>query len=696
MKEWIVTNGIGGYAASTDFGGMNTRKYHGLLIAALNPPSDRTLILSKLDESIEINGKKTNLYTNDANGEISKGYKYQTNFEKNIIPVYTYKVQKVTIEKSISMIYGRNAVAVVYRVMNQKARTKLYLTPVINFRDYHGICKNSSFRYRQNLSQDKVQIDYGNNHKINMGIKDSRYIPSQGNMFYNMHYQKEQERGFDSYENHAVPGTFVVELKPNEDKEITFVCALDGKYGVDFADITKFSGSKIIESEVQRINRQIKESGLLNTLPSDYLDKQAYENLVKKYIVASDNFIVYRDSTKLHTIIAGYPWFSDWGRDSLIAFEGLLLISKRFKIAEEVLLTSIQKVKQGLVPNGFSEYGGKALYNSADASLLLFEAVNKYLEYTGNYDFVKNNLYAQMKSIINYYIDGITLDGNNIYLDEKDYLIVSGTDKTQNTWMDAKVNNIPVTPRNGKAVEINALWYNALRIMQKLNLKWNHIAGQVEYAYLANKCRKSFIKDFYNPNKKCLYDVIKEVKKENPKAPTIDNRYSFIQIEKDDKVRPNQLFSLSLSYPVIDCKTEIARNILITTTQKLLNKYGLRTLAKGEPGYIGVYEGGPAKRDSSYHQGPTWPWLFGLYYNAMKNVISAENDLEQKKALENTLTEFRINTANTFINELINGNTCGSISELYDSEESNKKKNGKGAFAQAWSVAEVFRILLKK
>lgn len=696
MKEWIVTNGIGGYAASTDFGGMNTRKYHGLLIAALNPPSDRTLILSKLDESIEINGKKTNLYTNDANGEISKGYKYQTNFEKNIIPVYTYKVQKVTIEKSISMIYGRNAVAVVYRVMNQKARTKLYLTPVINFRDYHGICKNSSFRYRQNLSQDKVQIDYGNNHKINMGIKDSRYIPSQGNMFYNMHYQKEQERGFDSYENHAVPGTFVVELKPNEDKEITFVCALDGKHGVDFADITKFSGSKIIESEVQRINRQIKESGLLNTLPSDYLDKQAYENLVKKYIVASDNFIVYRDSTKLHTIIAGYPWFSDWGRDSLIAFEGLLLISKRFKIAEEVLLTSMQKVKQGLVPNGFSEYGGKALYNSADASLLLFEAVNKYLEYTGNYDFVKNNLYAQMKSIINYYIDGITLDGNDIYLDEKDYLIVSGTDKTQNTWMDAKVNNIPVTPRNGKAVEINALWYNALRIMQKLNLKWNHIAGQVEYAYLANKCRKSFIKDFYNPNKKCLYDVIKEVKKENPKAPTIDNRYSFIQIEKDDKVRPNQLFSLSLSYPVIDCKTEIARNILITTTQKLLNKYGLRTLAKGEPGYIGVYEGGPAKRDSSYHQGPTWPWLFGLYYNAMKNVISAENDVEQKKALENTLTEFRINTANTFINELINGNTCGSISELYDSEESNKKKNGKGAFAQAWSVAEVFRILLRK
>ena len=229
-----------------------------------------------------------------------------------------------------------------------------------------------------------------------------------------------------------------------------------------------------------------------------------------------------------------------------------------------------------------------------------------------------------------------------------------------------------------------------------MNLKWNHIAGQVEYAYLANKCRKSFIKDFYNPNKKCLYDVIKEVKKENPKAPTIDNRYSFIQVEKDDKVRPNQLFSLSLSYPVIDCKTEIARNILITTTQKFLNKYGLRTLAKGEPGYIGVYEGGPAKRDSSYHQGPTWPWLFGLYYNAMKNVISAENDVEQKKALENTLTEFRINTANTFINELVNGNTCGNISELYDSEESNKKKNGKGAFAQAWSVAEVFRILLKK
>lgn len=672
MREWIITNGIGGYASSTDFGGMNTRKYHGLLIASMNPPYNRNLILSKLDESIEINGKKTILYTNKANGEITDGYKRQIGFEKDIIPVFTYKVSKVVIEKSICMIHGKNAVAIIYRIMNQKAKTKFNLTPIVNFKDFHSETQETKFKTNQIISKDEdaVQIDFGQGKLINMGIKGAKYEMHKNDIFYHMEYDIEKQRGFNYKENHLVPGTFTVELKPNEDKEIVFVCATGDKFGISFDDITKLSGEKIIKSEVKRIEDQIEKSDLLDNMPGKLEDRKNYKDLIEKYIVASDNFIVYKASNKLHTVIAGYPWFTDWSRDTLIAFEGLVLIPGKYKIAEDILMTCINKMKSGLVPNGFSEYNGKPMYNSVDASLLFFEAVNKYLKYTSNYDFIKNNLYKKMKAIIDNYIDGIKLDGNNIYLDEIDYLIVSGTPKTQNTWMDAKVNDIAVTPRNGKAVEINAMWYNALRVMQDINKHWNKKISQIEYSYIANRVKKSFEKKFYNPDKKSLYDVL-----------------------GDDKIRPNQLFALSLSYPVLDCTKSVAKEILITVTQRLLNKYGLMTLAKEENGFIPKYEGGPIQRDSSYHQGTTWVYLLGQYYNALKNLIDAEENDTKKKMLKDTLAQFKLNIANNFTNELVNGNTCGSICEIYDAIN---PKQGKGAFAQAWSVAEVFRILLDK
>ncbi len=671
MKEWIITNGLGGYASSTDFGGMNTRRYHGLLIASEMPPYNRKLVLSKLDESIEINGKKTALYTNEANGNISSGTKYLTKFEKDIIPIYTYKVSRVIIEKSICMIHGKNAVAVIYRIMNQKSKTKFNLTPVVNYRDFHLLNTNTKFEFKQTVSdeKDKVQIELSGR-KINIGVKGAKYSEHENDIFYDMQYRIEKERGFDYQENHLVPGTFTVEIKPNEDKEIVFICSLDGDYGIDFDEITTISGEEIIKSESKRINNQIKNSKLLEKISEKYEDKQVYKDLVKKYIVAADNFVVYKPANKLHTIIAGYPWFNDWNRDTLIAFEGLLLVTRKFDIAEEVLLSCIDKIKQGLIPNGYSEYNGKPLYNSVDASLLFFEAVQKYLNYTENYDFVKENLYDSMKSIINNYIDGINIDGNNIYLDDMDYLIVSGTPKTQNTWMDAKVNGVAVTPRNGKAVEINAMFYNALKIMQSINKHWNKKLSQAEYSYIAKKCKNYYEKEFYNEEKKCLYDVI-----------------------GDDKIRPNQLFAISLSYPVLDCDKEAAKQVFITVTQKLLNNYGLMTLAKEEEGFAPKYEGNPEERDSVYHQGTTWPFLLGQYYNALKNLINAEENEENKQNLENTLSQLKYTIANTFTNEIVNGNTCGSICEIYDAI---KPKQGKGAFAQAWSVAEIFRILLDK
>lgn len=715
MREWIITNGIGGFASSTDFGGMNTRKYHGLLVASMKPPYLRKLILSKLDESIEINGKKTNLFTNETiynnKTNISEGYKYQEKFEKDIIPVYTYKVQKTIIEKSICMLYGKNAVAVIYRIMNQKAKTKFNLTPIINFRDFHSDSHNGKFKYNQKVSKelDKVQIDFGKGQKINIGVRDAKYTKHSNDIFNNMYYRIEKERGFTADENHAVPGTFTIELKPNEDKEIVFICSINNtKYGISLEDTTKFTGEEIIKSEAKRINNQIKQSGLLKKTPKSFEDKKIYKDLVKKYIVATDNFIVYKESNKLHTIIAGYPWFNDWSRDTLISFEGLLLLPNRIKIAEEVLLTTISKIKKGLIPNGYDEYTGKPLYNSVDASLLFFEAVNKYLQYTGNYDFVKEHLYSHMKSIINNYIDGIDIDGNNIYLDDIDYLLVSGTAKTQNTWMDAKVDGIAITPRNGKAVEINAMWYNALKIMEDINAKWNKKLGKIEYAYIAKKCKKSYEKEFYNEEKKCLKDTT-----------------------QDSKIRPNQILSMSLSYPVLELNEQIAKETFITVTSKLLNKYGLKTLASEEKEYAPIYIGGPSQRDKIYHQGITWTWLLGPYYSALNNIIKSEKEIleEERKKLENSGTElidlitrneenkkakkqkqleqikqlemniktlestkndFKIKVADTFINEMINRGTIGSICEIYDSEGEQK---GKGAFAQAWSISEVFKIL---
>ena len=672
MKEWVITNGIGGFAASTDLG-INTRRYHGLLIAATNPPGLRKLILSKVDESIELNGKKYDLFSNASQGVITEGYKYIQKFEKTIIPIYTYKVKNVIIEKSICMLHGKNTVAIVYRVINQRAKAKLLLTPIVNFRDFHSETHDLKFRYTQKINRDKVQIDFGTEKgKINLYVEGAKYREYIDNIFYSMYYEREALRGFDAEENHAVPGTFEVEIKPNEDKEIVFFCSLDGEYGNSLEELQRLSGTKIIENEKKRINEQIKKSELINfkKLPKEEEEKQSYIDLVNTYMVASDIFIVYRPSMGLHTIIAGYPWFLDWGRDTLIAFEGLLLISKKFDIAEEVMLTFAKSVKQGIVPNGFDEYDNHPLYNSADASLLLFEVVQKYLDYTGNYDWVKENLYGTLTKIIDSYINGTNIDGNNIRFDDKMFLISAGTMDTQNTWMDAKVNGKPVTPRNGKAVELNAMWYNALKTMQNLANHYIKPVKYYEYGMLAKNCQKSFVKRFYNPYKKCLYDVL-----------------------GDDKIRPNQIFAISLTYPILDCSKDMAKEVFVTVTQKLLNKYGLQTLASGEEGFSAVYKGSPEERDSVYHQGITWPWLLGPYYNALKNLIKAEKDENRKNKLINTLTQFRLNTANTFTNEITKGNTIGSICEIYDSTEPS---SGKGAFAQAWSVAEVFRIMLDK
>ena len=662
-KEWIITNGIGGYSASTIFG-INTRKYHGLLIAPLTPPARRHLILSKLDESVEINGTSYNLYSNICKNYISEGFKYQTEFEKEYIPIFTYKINEITIKKLICMEYGKNTVCILYKIDNKDDEIKFTLSPVINFRDFHTMTTNHEFILKQNIRDKKVkiEIDENPNNPIYMHISDGNYFRHNNDTFRNMYYLEEEKRGFFPEENLVVPGSYEVTIPANSQKEIEFVCSLE-------ENIEEINVKKVINKEIIRINELMYKTGLLEEKQDiEKISKAEKEkrNLLRDFCIAIDNFIVYRPSFALHTIIAGYPWFLDWGRDSLISFEGLLLTTKRYDIAKEVLLTTIRDIKFGLVPNGYSGYDNRPLYNSVDSSLLLFEAVYKYLKYTEDYKFIKDKIYDKLVIVIDNYINGIDLDDNDIFLD-KDGLISSGTENTQNTWMDAKYGNYCFTPRNGKTVEVNAMWYNSLKIMQELSNKFGKRKQAKQYEELANKCKISFETSFYNKKKKCLYDVI-----------------------GDGKVRPNQLFSTALSHPILEPNSEMAEAMFDTVTKKLLNKYGLKTLAKGEKGYINIYEGDSFKRDSSYHQGITWPWLLGLYYDTINNKIRFEKDRIKKKELKEKRQEFIENTKKTFVKDMFERGTIGSISEIYDSKAPFMPK---GAIAQAWSVAEVFRIM---
>lgn len=653
-REWIITNGVGGYASSSLIG-ANTRRYHGLLIAALTPPARRHLVLSKVDESINIEGEEYNLYTNICKNYISQGYKYLKSFEKEYVPIYTYEVEDVIIKKYICMEYGKNTVVVYYQIYNKEKMAKLTLTPIINFRDFHTETCNHDFVIKQEEKERKLKVELDGQDKNPIYIYSSKgkYIKHENDSFKNMFYIEEEKRGFDAEENHAIPGRYEIEIMPNETKEITFTVSLE-------EDIEKTNGKEVINKEIARLAGIVYESDLLK----EHKDEQ----LIRDFVIAADNFVVYRPSFGLNTLIAGYPWFLDWGRDAAISFEGLLLKTKRYNVAKDVLLTMTRDIKQGLVPNGYSGYDNRPLYNSADSSLLLFEQVKKYLNYTNDTELIKKEIYPKLKDIIENYINGIDLEGNNIVLDE-DGLISSGTMQIQNTWMDAKIGNYVVTPRNGKAVEINSMWYNALKIMEELTIEYETKKAANKYKKMAEKCKKSFEEKFYNKRRKCLYDVL-----------------------GDAKIRPNQLFALSLTYPVLDAKTEMAKEMFNTVTKKLLNNYGLKTLAKGEENYVEVYEGDSFRRDMSYHQGITWPWLLGLYYNAFKKIVEAESKKKARKELQEEFNAFTQKVKNTFIKEFYEGKTIGGITELYDSA---KPFEAKGSITQGWSVAEVFRIILE-
>ncbi len=633
-KEWLITNGIGGFAASTITGG-NTRRYHGLLTASLNPPIQRHLILSQLHETVTSDGRSYNLHAFSTGDFISEGYHYLESFELDPLPVFNYVIGDISIKKTVTMVYGKNTVAVLYDIRSGSSPLEIRITPLVNFRDYHGESNKHHMKFQQRYEESETRIKpFDMDLTILLSLSGSTYIPFEDCWFENMHYKEEQERGLNDREDHYIPGSFDIRLNPREVKTITFICTIE-------KDIGSHDGQLLIDNEKERISALIKNAGY----------KDSFANLLVR---ASDHFISYRQSTGAKTILAGYPWFTDWGRDAMISLCGLTLCTGRFDDAAQILYTFSEYIKYGLFPNMFPDTGDEPGYNTVDAALWYFEAISKYVEYTGDTEFVMSKLYPSMHQIIEAYRTG-TL--HNIHMDI-DGLIIAGDENTQLTWMDAKADNTVFTPRHGKAVEINALWYNSLKVFVHMTEELGNDADF--YRQLSELVKKSFKDVFWNEEGKYLNDVINN---------------DIV----DDSVRPNQIFAVSLTNPVIEGRE--AKLIVEKVWKELYTAYGLRSLSPASPRYKGRYIGGRFERDSAYHQGTVWAWLIGHFITAFARTFGKQEVYGEVTAL--FFKPFKDHMMNACL---------ANISEIFDADE---PLTPRGCFAQAWSVAEVLRAYVE-
>lgn len=633
-KNWIITNGLGGFAAGTIIGANNS-KYHGLLFAALRPPGDRRLLLAKLEEEVILRGQSHLLGANEtATGIYPDGFGYIQTFELNPFPHFTYVVKDVMLEKTIFMIQGSNTTVVRYSVFcPDEAEITMRITPFVNNRHYHHTTRKNDWPFHQQVQEKGTVIEaYEGAPKLCLYSDRALYEKGRGYWFENIFYRNESRRGLDSWEDHYMPGSFVISVK-NEDS-FAIIASADGEDKVTNPLL------KQIEQE-KRLAHLVEQSGLS-------------DNFASRLVIAADSFIVDRKSTQSKTVIAGYPWFTDWGRDTMIALPGLTLVTRRFEDARDILQTFARYCKDGLIPNMFPDEGTKPLYNTVDAPLWFFYAVYKYLQYTEDYDFVKREVYSALKDIVKHYREGTHF---NIHMD-KDGLISAGTEDIQLTWMDAKVGDWVVTPRQGKAVEINALWYNALQIMALLARKFSEQSE--EYTELAKRVRKSFVEVFWNQEGKYLYDVVKGG-------------------HKDSSIRPNQIFAVSLPFALLDHTKEVA--VVNTVWQHLYFSYGLRSLAPGSPDYKGVYQGDVVERDAAYHQGTGWSWLLGHFITAYRKINDYSS--RSREVAMQFILPFKAH---------LREHGLGTVSEIFDGDTPFRPK---GCFSQAWGVAEVLRAYVE-
>jgi len=606
-NEWLLTNGIGGYASST-LVGANTRKYHGLLVAPLVHYLERFLVLSKVNEYVEIKNNKYSISTNECHNYVEKGYVYQDVFEKKILPEFLYDVEGIKIVKKVAMVYGENKVAIKYNIVNTlDEEISFQLVPFVNYRNYHTV--QDAKVYPQNFENEILTLDLDETNHLFIKVTESEYRAYPTTFYKNMYYRVETSRGFSDTESHYMPGQFSILVEANAQKEVFFVAEVSEKWSTE---------DKLLKSLVR--NEEIRAEKLCKIA-------SAKTELEKELAIAVDQFVISKGGQK--TILAGYPWFNDWGRDTFIALEGLTLKTNRFADAKSILKYFASYIQNGLVPNYIQDGGGQA-YNTVDASLWYIEAVNKYVEYTHDFELVKE-LYPKLLEIINAYRNGTLF---SIQM-QADGLISAGNSETQLTWMDAKVGDYIPTPRYGKAVEINALWYNALRIMENLSQKIEKEFDQT----LSKKVKESFRKFYADDG---LLDTIDPIREE---------------------IRPNQLIALSLSYPVVS--GDKAAEILNIVKEKLVTDKGIKTLDAEDEKYCGRYAGDSVKRDSAYHQGTVWTWLLGEYAKAYQNTYHRK---------------FTFNK----IEELLNDGCVGSVAEIYDADE---PREANGALAQAWGVS---------
>ena len=645
-REWLVTNGLGGYASGT-VAGVLTRRYHGLLIAGLPNPLGRTMMLNGLAEILR--SPKESLFSA---GTLELMGMHHTDVAPPIdfmledgLPVWTYRYNDHLVEKRVVMDYGFNTVHVSYSLRRGNGPLEIELRPGVNFRSHDAPVRTSSeVTCCLVVKNGEVEMSAAGYPPLRLisnppakFVEDRKVIPE-------VLYRMEASRGYESEGSLWSPGSFRATLAPGETLVLTATAEpqsdeMDGKAASDFT------------AQIAR------RRALLSRVPENLGSYPASE-----LIYAADQFIIAppRVDTRTieaakddRTVIAGYHWFTDWGRDTMISLEGLALVTGRHREARAILRNFAQHMKYGLIPNMFPEGAAEGRYNTADATLWFFHAISRYEQYTNDETLVRE-LLPTLRTIVEAHVAG-TLYG--IHVDAKDQLLSQGAEGLQLTWMDAKVGDWVVTPRRGKAVEINALWYNALMWMENWVRRESGPAAALPFAQRAVEMRRAFNQRFWNAESGCLYDVVDG------------------EMGDDPACRPNQIFAMSLPFPVLD---EIRwKNVLDTVTDKLLTPVGLRSLSPDHPNYNSKYFGDLRSRDAAYHQGTVWAWLIGPYIDAWLR-LNPGGESKARAFLEGFVPD-------------LNEACVGSISEVFDAEAPHIPR---GCIAQAWSVAEVLRCWL--
>ena len=644
-REWLVTNGVGGFASGTISGGM-TRRYHGLLVAALQPPLGRTQLVAALDETARYTGANYALATQRwASGAVDPlGFLYLESFRlEGTTRVWTYALADALLEKRVWMAQGENTTFIQYTLSRASNPLALDLKALVNYRDFHSLTHARDWHMRiVPVERGVMVLPFDTATPFYLKSAQASCEP-QHEWYRDCFLPRETERGLDDREDHLFAALFRATLNPGETLSIV----------VTTEAVTSLDG------EASLAQRAAHEGTLLKSWRAQNEESAANApTWLCQLVLAADQFIVTRnlpDAPDGRSIIAGYHWFGDWGRDTMIALPGLTLVTGRFDIARQILLAFARYVDGGMLPNDFPDAGGKPEYNTVDAALWYFEAVRQYFVATEDSATIEK-LFPVLAGMIEAHIAGTRY---NIHVDSADGLLYAGGPGIQLTWMDAKIGDWVVTPRTGKPVEINALWINALETMVQFARLQNKSADS--YERLSARAKNSF-QEFWNPERKCCFDVI-----DVPGA-GIGGRKSTV---KDAALRPNQIFAVSL--PVSPLSKDQQKSVVDLCAQRLLTCYGLRSLAPGEPNYQGHYGGDQRSRDAAYHQGTVWGWLLGPFALAHLRVYG-----DRPAALR-------------FLEPLgsnIRAYGLGTLAEIFDGDPPHTPH---GCIAQAWTVGEVLR-----